>query len=640
MTGRFTGGTEGAAGSVDESTDGGGVTTRSETEPPAPREARRPDRRVVAAVAAVFVVLLACGSWIVVRGLLARSHLEAARAQISRLQAAVTSGTVPDEADLHRAVAEITAQTASARSLTSDPLWSLAGHVPLAGCPLRSSAALASALHEVAVDALPSVAALGDRLDPSSLRSGTTVNVSALAAARAPAERARDAVGSFDVAAQAVSECGWLGGAVGLPDARRQAVVTGTRLHGALDTLVVASRLGPGMLGAGGTRRYLLIVQNPAESRANGGIIGGLGVLTVTDGRLDLNDISGNGGLPGGPTQARPATDLPPELEARYGAFWPAQVWANANLTPDYPTAGRLYSELYRAGTGTQVDGTISLDPTALSYLLAATRPAVLPGGRVIQANELVELVESRVYEEIDDVRVRDMFFAMVGGAVYEAAISDAGAAGGTEKLLRALARAVGEGRLLMSSNHADEQEVISSTALGGALLDVPGPFLAVVTQNATASKLDYWLRRRTTYRMEPQPDGTGHVTITVRITNAAPEGLSDYVRNRNDVDIPGWKNEEAQNKLWVSLYTGRGSWFVGARLDGKPVSLTSGEERGRPVLSTYLTVDRGQTRTLQVHILEPIAGPVLTVRTQPLTVPERLMVGGLPVVSPYDHVG
>ncbi|WP_018504683.1 DUF4012 domain-containing protein [Parafrankia discariae] len=603
-----------------------------------PRREWRPDRRVVAGAALLLVVLLLAGTWIVVRGLLARSHLEAARAEISRLRAVVASGAVPEGAELRRAVDEITAQTRSARALTGDPLWSLAGRMPIAGCPLRSSADLAAALDDVAAGALPSVVELGDRLAPSHLRSGTAVNVGALAAAREPAERAMAAVESFESAAGRAADCGWLGGAIGLDDARGQVVDTGSRLHGALDTLVLATRLGPGMLGAGGPRRYLLVVQNPAESRANGGIIGGFGVLTVTDGRLELDDVTGNGTLPGGPTLARPAASLTPELAARYGAFWPASVWANANLTPDYPVAGRLYSQLYRAGTGTAVDGTISLDPTTLSYLLAATRPAVLPDGRVITAGDLVDLVESRVYQEIDDVAARDDFFAAVGEAVYAAVVSDAGAAGGTENLLRVMARAAQEGRLLVSSNHAAEQSALSSTALGGALPTAPGPFLGVVTQNASATKLDYWLRRSTSYRMERQPDGTGQATITVRLTNAAPTGLSDYVRARKDLPGPDQGNEEAQNKVWFSLYTGRGGWFAGARLDGSPVSLTSGEERGHPILSTYLTIDRGQTRTLEVRVLEPVAGPTLVVRKQPLPFPERLVVEGLPASSPWSR--
>ncbi|EFC82480.1 DUF4012 domain-containing protein [Parafrankia sp. EUN1f] len=588
--------------------------------------------------AALLAVVVSAGVWVGVRGLLARSQLEAARAQITGLQAALSGGAVPGAADLRRTMDEIVARTSSARSLTSDPLWSLAGHLPFAGCPLRSSAALAAALDGVATNALGPVVELGDRLDPSTLRSGTAINVTALASARVPAERARVAVTSFETAVRRVSPCDSLGGQLGINAARSEAVATGEKLHGVLDTLVLATRLGPDLLGASGQRRYLLIVQNPAESRANGGIIGGFGVLTATRGRLELDDISGNGNLPGGPTQRLPAMDLPAEFATRYGQFWPARVWANANLTPDYPTAGQLYSALYRAGTGETVDGTISLDPTTLAYLLAVTGPAVLPDGRTVRADQLVELVESRVYAQIDDLDRRDEFFASVGEAVYQAVITGGGSAGDTAKLLRALARAADEGRLLVSSNHAEEEATLSATALGGALLDVPGPFLGVVTQNASASKLDFWLRRSTEYRIDRRPDGAGLATITVSLTNAAPEGLSDYVRNRGDVDIPGWRNEGAQNNIWISLYTGRGSALVDASLDGKPISLAVGEEKGRPVLSSYLTVDREQTRTLRVRVLEPSAGPVLTLRSQPLTVPELLVVEGLPVERAWSR--
>ena len=602
------------------------------------RQPWRPDRRVVALGAALLVVLLVCGTWIVVRGLLARSHLEAARTQISQLAQQISAGRTPSEAELRSVTAEIMRRTSAARALTSDPVWSAAGRLPLLGCPLRATATLTTALDEVAGRTMPAAVELGRHLDPATLMSGSTLNVSALASARTPAERARDAVNVFTKTISRVPECGRLGGAIGLTEARAEVVRQGDQLHGALDTLALVTRIGPGILGANEPRRYLVIVQNPSESRANGGIIGGFGVLTASRGHLALDSISGNNSLPGGPTLTRSAAELPPELAVRYGQFWPDRIWANVNLTPHYPTAGWLYTELYREATGERLDGTLSLDPTTLSYLLAATRPAVLPDGRVVRADELTELVESRVYAEIADTDERDAFFAAVGSAVYEAVTSGSG---NTASLFRALARAVSEGRLLMSSSHAEEQRVIESTPLGGALAQVPGPFLAVVTQNATASKLDYWVRRQTSYLMSRQPDGSGVATITIRISNAAPEGLSKDVRARGDLrqrDGSPWDNPDAQNSLWLSLYTGRGSWFIDAQLDGQPASLTTGQEQGRPVFSTYLTVDRGQTRTLQVRVLEPVAGPALTVRPQPLTTPEELVVRGLPVISMWSR--
>nr|MDT0666726.1 DUF4012 domain-containing protein [Micromonospora sp. DSM 115978] len=158
-----------------------------------------------------------------------------------------------------------------------------------------------------------------------------------------------------------------------------------------------------------------------------------------------LDGISGNNSLPGGPTQRDPALELAAEFNQRYGEFWPDRIWANANLTPDYPTVGQIYSSLYRRGTGVQIDGTISDDPTTLSYLLAATRPAVLPDGRVVGAEGFVKLVASDVYELIEDTLERDEFFATVGEAAYDAVLSGAGS---NRALLDALGRAASEGRL------------------------------------------------------------------------------------------------------------------------------------------------------------------------------------------------
>jgi len=591
-------------------------------------------RWLVAGLALAFVVVVGLIGWVGVRGLLARAQLEQARSRIAALQHELMTGDFPSEGDLRARIADIGRQARAARSLTGDPVWAAFGHAPWAGCPLRSAASLMRAVDTMTAAGLPAVADLSTTLNPTRLRHQMTIDVAALAGARAPAQRAAAALDALRDVAERTQSCGRLGQVTGIADARTELVDRGGKLADALANITLAARIGPDMLGAAGPRRYLLIVQNPAESRANGGIIGGFGLLTAERGRLSLTDISGNGSLPGGPTLGAPVAAMSRPFAARYGAFWPNRVWANANLTPDYPTAARFYSAMYRSGAGIAVDGTISLDPTTMAYLLAGSRPAVLPGGQVISAGNLVDLVESQVYARVPTVQERDRFFAQVGQAVYTSLES-----GGTDTitLLTAMAQAVREGRLTVSSNHADEQDVISSTALGGALPTRDGPYLAVVTQNATASKLDYWLRRRTSYSVQRLPSGAGAATIVVRLTNAAPAGLTAYVRNRDD-EPRSDGNPNAQNNIWLSVYTGRDSLFAGARLDGQPVGLTSATENGLPVVSTYLTIDRGQTRTLELKVLEPQAGPALAVRPQPLPVPERLVVEGVPVTSPWSR--
>ncbi len=584
-------------------------------------------------------------SWIAVRGLLARSHLRTAQNEIATLDHALLGGDRLSAAALRSQIGMIGTETAAARKLTGDPLWALLDHVPTIGCPSRSVRSMVIAVDRVVADSRTLLASEGSVLDLDSLRSGTTVEIDRIAAARPAVETTHNAITRFRRQLEATSSCGAIGRRIGLADARATGMQYAERLEQAAGTLDLATRLTPSMMGADGPRRYLLVVQNPAESRATGGIIGAFGLLTVTDGRLELTDISGNGRLPGGPTQAAPAMKLPPELESLYAAAEPTQVWANANLTPHYPTVGSFYTALYQAGTGVHVDGTISIDPTTLAYLLSATRPAVLPDGRTVPADKLVELVESQVYAEIASASERDNFFAAVGRAVYDAVASGAGNA---SALLSALGRAASEGRLLVSSNHPAEQQILETTALGGAVPDSDGPYLAVVTQNVAASKLDYWMRRSTDYRSVRRPDGSADVTITVRITNAAPAGLSDYVRNRSDQpgsgqpasgqSVPPKGNPDAQNLLSLAVYTGAGSGLQAATLDGLPVSMRRDVERGHPVLSTPLPVNRGQTRTLVLRVWEPVARPTLLFRPQPLVVPEALTTSGVRSVAPWSR--
>jgi hypothetical protein len=525
-------------------------------------------------------------------------------------------------------LAGIRAETSAARRLTSDPIWSAAGAVPYAGCPAASASSLARVTGDLTEKALPPLATVSSALRPADLRSGSSVDLAAFAGLRAPLATARQQLGLELPRVRSARTCGVIGHWLGLSSARKTVLERTSGLASDADQASLAVRLVPPMLGQTGTRRYLLMVTNEAESRADGGIIGGWGVLTASRGHLNLTDVSGNTKLPGGQTQKRPAMALPSALVGMYGALEPTRVWANANLTPDYPTVNRFCSAMFTAGTGTAVDGTITVDPTTLAYLVAATRPAVLENGQVVRAGDLVRLTESTVYATISNSAAREAFFASVGRAVYHSVISRGG---NTGRLLKALARAAGEGRLLIASNHPDEQKLIATTRLGGALPREPGPFLAVVTQNAAAGKLDYWMRRTTDYQLRRRPDGTADVTVTVRLTNHAPTGLPYYVRQRQDPGRPSEDNPGAQNKLSVAVYTGIGSGYLGGTVNGRAATFAGGVEQGRPVATTYVTVDRGATATVVLHVWEPSARAVLTVRPQPLITPERLTVSGIP---------
>lgn len=572
---------------------------------------------------AVAVVAVALCSWLGVRALEARSHLVAAENRLLTLETALKEGSLrPGDVAVSGAVAVAARHTRAAHRLTSDALWRLAARLP-GGCPLRSSAALATAANELAANVAPPLTAMASALSPRRDATAIAVNVSSVRAASRDAVRARERAGELLADVSRISDCGTVGTAMGIGPARAEFAARLQRVDDMATDLQTAAELMPPMLGLDGPRRYLLVVQNDAESRATGGILAGYGILEASDGRLSL-DTRNRETLP--ELGSKPVIRLSPEFEARYARLHYAQHWQNANVTPDYPMAGRIYAAMWKRATGQQIDGVVAIDPTMLGGLLSVAGPARMPDGQIVNGAGLVSLLESRIYWLLPTDRQRDVYFAAAGRAIFRAVLDSAAP---PIRLLPALGRAADEGRLLIWSRRSAEEKALQGTPLSGALPTAAGPFLAVVNQNGAGGKLDYWLHRSTAYNLRRLLDGTGRAEITARFTNDAPaSGLPDYVRLRIEDGAPR-NPPQGQNVLFVSIYGGTGSGYVRATVDGRPVRMESEVERRHSVFSTYITLNPGQTRTLRLDLVEPRWQPFVTVRSQPLINVEKLTVTG-----------
>ncbi len=190
-----------------------------------------------------------------------------------------------------------------------------------------------------------------------------------------------------------------------LGDAVDQSEELFSRAAGALDALSTATQVLPGMLGESGPRSYLVLVQNNAELRSLGGIVG-TGLLL----RTDAGAISLVGTESGTALSARirgPVATLPDDVQAVYGTR-PARYFQNLTQVPDFTFDGPLAREMYRQLTGNEVDGVIAIDPVVLSYLLKATGPVALPDGSTIDAENAASLFLSEVYKRYPDPTVQD----------------------------------------------------------------------------------------------------------------------------------------------------------------------------------------------------------------------------------------
>jgi hypothetical protein len=357
---------------------------------------------------------------------------------------------------------------------------------------------------------------------------------------------------------------------------------------------VVAAKVAPAIFGDGQPRRYFLAVQNPAELRATGGIIGSWGIVTAADGKVDIGDVQSIDALNEesvSPANSSRQLNAPPEYLARYARFTPTQVWQNLNMSPDFPTVSRLIADLYPQSGGTTIDGAIAVDPFGLRALLQLTGPVVVPNWPVpITADNVVDVTLREEYEVFADRALRQNFLGDVAKAVWKQASSSR--LGNPARVARVLGTTARQGHLNLWFGRAKEQAVAMTLGVGGDLPPVSSDSLLVTTQNASGNKVDYYAKRHLDYSVlvTPDPDerrATAEGQLQFRFENAAPGGRASYALGPFDARFaPG------EDVSFVSVYSPLE--FSQATIDGQPGQLEPGRELGRNVFSTYLGVPAG----------------------------------------------
>jgi hypothetical protein len=557
------------------------------------------------------LVVLALLVWAGVAGHQLRAHALAAAGHVGEVEAAVAGRDTAAALSAARAAA---GETAQARHASSALPLRLLSHLPVTGPLLTDGRTLVEATDlAVGRGALPLLEVAARLGDPAQAGAGVAgaglladgrVDVAALAgsssAVHAAAQAlltAREQVGALDPAA--------------FPRQVRDEVEQVQRGIGALasgaETADAALAVLPAALGADGPRSYLVVFQNPAEARPTGGIVGTWALVGVDAGAVSLTETGSNDELA---DVAGSAAGLSAEQQALYGSTT-VRV-QNANLSPDFAVAGRLLAEMW-VGLGRPApDAVVAVDPQGMAPLLAGRGDIAVPGGPVISADTVVDVLLRRVYEQFaDDNQGRKQYLATVVGTVFADAL---GGGAFTPEVLSGLVRAGREGHVLAWSSRAPEQAALLRAGLGGTLRSPAPGAVGVYFTNVDASKLDYYLGGALRTARGCEVAATGDEELVLELTNDAPEVVPEYVSNK----LPGRAVTTHTTQVALYLPPGRGVASLG--VDDAPVPFSAGTEAGWSWVRLDVDVPRGAAVRLRVQLTGD--APVTEVRTQPLVRP------------------
>ncbi len=582
--------------------------------PPAPG---RWQRRLGALLIGLGVLLVLALAYLAVTALLARNQLQSVRADLTRLRTEITAGDVTG--------AQVTAQdlqqhTSRAHQLTTGPVWAPAAAVPGVGAPLASVRGLTAATDQLAAGTVPALVDLSGRLDPQTIRHGSTIDVQAIADAAPTVHRALEQVSVSSARVDGLPTHTWLGA---VDSARTDVATSLHRFTGTLSGLDRAVRVAPGMLGADGPRRYFVGFINESESRGLGGLPGAFAIAVADHGRITFPHFESDLALDG-VTSGLTAADIAPDYASRIGAQQSLDLYVDSTLDPNFPYVARIWAAMWERKSGEHIDGAITLDPTALSYFLRVTGPATLPDGTTVGADTVVDSTQRELYARFaTDNAARKQYLIDVARAVETKVLGGGG--GNSTQLVKAAARAASERRLLLWTSDPAEQAELAATPWAGQLPSGPQPFTGFTVDNAAGNKLDYYLDRDLRYE-RGGCGATRSATVTITLKNDAPAtGLTPYVTAR--LDQPTGPVQVGDTAVLVNLYATRGATLAGATLDGVPVALGGGTSLGHPVFAVGVELPRGKARTLVVRLTEPAVDGPVTVLRQPLVRPLGVQV-------------
>lgn len=363
------------------------------------------------------------------------------------------------------------------------------------------------------------------------------------------------------------------------------------------------------LLGAHGSKRYLMVFQNNMEIRPTGGFIGSFADIKVHDGVIEDMTVPGGGSYDlQGTLQQDLIAPVPLQL---LSARWEFQ---DGNWFPDFPTSARQLIQFYRDAGGPSVDGVLAVNATFVADLIGLLGPIEMPDyGRTVtqenfifEAQRIVELEYDRE-ENRPKAFIGELTPKLVKRAIEKTsqdflASLDFIKTGLTEKDLQ-----------LYLVNEDLERDVLARS-WGGEIKQTDQDYLMVVDTNLGGGKTDGVIQEAVNITVDVQENGEIVNTVTISRTHFGIQGLLftgvnnvDYMRvyvpkgaellNAEGFSIPDQSLFDQPMEDWI-LDDDLTFSVLTQQID--PLSGTTiTEEHGKTVFGNWVQTKPGSTSTV-----------------------------------------
>jgi hypothetical protein len=368
---------------------------------------------------------------------------------------------------------------------------------------------------------------------------------------------------------------------------------------------VAALDVLPALLGAHGTRNYLLVAMDSDDLRPTGGFFGSWGVVTVQNGAITHLDYRSfqrwvYGGAPD------PGVPFPAPLYhyfADQGGFGPQTHWMmQDSWYPDFPTQARQMERFQGVyDPGVHIDGVIVVGLSLFRGFLNLTGPIQVPGYSQTVTSQnfeqtlfafdygnLVQVEQSQGHDFVD----KDFLVKVVHSTVDRLLQLPHAQLMPLGQMVQGV---FGSADAFVYLNQPIEESLIQRLHWDGAIASGAGDYLMLNEASMSNNKRIQYVTRAVTYTVDFSKPGLPVATLAVTYHNPTPPPGAP------SGGVPEYRN-------YLRVYAPAGSQLVRATGYGAPISQSS--DAGKTVFGGYLVIQPGTsvTVTLTYHLPAPLA--------------------------------